>query len=139
MKNNLQRFTAAQQNSYATALSEIKQGRKRSHWMWFIFPQIQGLGFSPMSKLYAIENLREANEYLEHPLLGARLKEISHALLNLESNDAHQIFGDPDDMKLRSSMTLFASIPGAAPVFNAVLDQFFEGEKDRKTLNIIDF
>lgn len=105
--------------------------------MWYIFPQIQGLGFSATSKLYAIRNLQEAQEYLIHPLLGKRLKEITDALINLPSNNAHEIFGSPDDVKLKSSMTLFASLPDADPVFESALKRFFKGEKDAKTLSII--
>ena len=134
---SLQRFIDAQQSDYETALSEIKRGRKQSHWMWYIFPQIQGLGFSATSKLYAIRNLQEAQEYLNHPLLGKRLKEITDALINLPSNNAHEIFGSPDDVKLKSSMTLFASLPDADPVFESALKKFFKGEKDAKTLSII--
>ena len=134
---SLQRFIDAQQSDYETALSEIKRGRKQSHWMWYIFPQIQGLGFSATSKLYAIRNLQEAQAYLNHPLLGKRLKEITDALINLPSNNAHEIFGSPDDVKLRSSMTLFASLPDADPVFESALKKFFKGEKDAKTLSII--
>ena len=134
---SLQRFIDAQQSDYETALSEIKRGRKQSHWMWYIFPQIQGLGFSATSKLYAIKNLKEAQAYLNHPLLGKRLKEITDALINLSSNNAHEIFGSPDDVKLKSSMTLFASLPDADPVFESALKKFFKGEKDAKTLSII--
>ncbi|MGN6266950.1 MAG: DUF1810 domain-containing protein [Ginsengibacter sp.] len=134
---SLQRFIDAQRSDYETALSEIKRGRKQSHWMWYIFPQIQGLGFSATSKLYAIKNLKEAQAYLNHPLLGKRLKEITDALINLPSNNAHEIFGSPDDVKLKSSMTLFASLPGADPVFESALKKFFKGEKDAKTLSII--
>ena len=134
---SLQRFIDAQQSDYETALSEIKRGRKQSHWMWYIFPQIQGLGFSATSKLYAIRNLQEAQEYLNHPLLGKRLKEITDALINLPSTNAHEIFGSPDDVKLKSSMTLFASLPNADPVFESALKKFFKGEKDAKTLSLI--
>jgi uncharacterized protein (DUF1810 family) len=131
--NALQRFLDAQQRDYATALSEIKNGKKRSHWMWYIFPQIAGLGFSETSKFYAIRDITEAKEYLEHPILGLRLVTICQALMAANTNNATAIFGNPDDMKLRSSMTLFASIPGADPVFPAVLDKFFNGAKDKLT------
>ncbi len=136
-ENNLKRFTDAQAASYATALSEIKSGKKRSHWMWYIFPQIQGLGFSETSKFYTIKDLIEADEYLKHPILGSRLIEICNALLALESNNANRILGSPDDMKLQSSMTLFSSLPDAEPVFQSVLEKFFGGEKDNQTLRII--
>jgi len=132
--NDLKRFLDAQQRDYAAALSEIKSGRKRSHWMWYIFPQIGGLGFSEMSKRYAITDLPEAVAYLNHPVLGKRLKEIAGALLELKSNNANQVMGSPDDLKLRSSMTLFAQVPGTEPVFEAVLKKYFQGEKDKATL-----
>jgi uncharacterized protein (DUF1810 family) len=131
---NLQRFIDAQKNVYPLALEEIKNGRKQSHWMWFIFPQIHGLGFSATSKLYAIKDIREAEAFLKHPLLGSRLITISNELLKLNSNDAHTIFGSPDDMKLQSSMTLFSSLKNAGPVFDLVLQKFFKGIKDRNTL-----
>ena len=108
MAADLSRFLKAQERDYAQALREIQSGRKRSHWMWYIFPQIQGLGFSSTAQFYAIENLQEAKDYLAHPVLGARLKEISSALLQLDGLTASEIFGYPDDLKLRSSMTLFA-------------------------------
>lgn len=131
---NLQRFIDAQESVYPLALEEIKNGRKQSHWMWFIFPQIQGLGFSATSKLYAIKDIREAEAFLKHSLLGSRLITISNELLKLNSNDAHTIFGSPDDMKLQSSMTLFSSLKNADPVFDLVLQKFFKGIKDRNTL-----
>jgi uncharacterized protein (DUF1810 family) len=131
---NLQRFIDAQKNVYPLALEEIKNGRKQSHWMWFIFPQIHGLGFSAISKLYAIKDIREAEVFLKHPLLGSRLITISNELLKLSSNDAYTIFGNPDDMKLQSSMTLFSSLKNADPVFDLVLQKFFKGIKDRNTL-----
>jgi uncharacterized protein (DUF1810 family) len=136
--DNLKRFIDAQETTYQIALSEVKNGRKQSHWMWYIFPQIQGLGFSETSKRYAINNLNEAEEYLNHPLLGSRLVRICQALLELESNNANKVFGSPDDAKLKSSMTLFSSVQHADPVFQLVLDKFFNGFKDNKTLQIID-
>ena len=134
---SLQRFIDAQKNDFEIALSEIKSGRKRSHWMWYIFPQIHSLGFSETSKFYSIKSLGEAREYLHHPVLGKRLIEISKALLDLPSDNAHAIFGSPDDVKLKSSMTLFASLPETDPVFESILEKFFYGEKDEKTLAII--
>lgn len=134
---NLQRFIDAQEKVYPIALSEIKNGKKQSHWMWYIFPQIQGLGFSETSKFYAIKNIHEAEKFLNHPVLGNRLIEISNELLNLETNDAHKVFGSPDDLKLHSSMTLFSSLSNTNSVFQKVLDKFFEGIKDEKTLRII--
>jgi len=134
---NLQRFLDAQESDYATALAEIKSGRKRSHWMWYIFPQIQGLGFSETSKYYAIKNLGEARAYLAHPVLGTRLAQISCVLLSLPGNNPTQVFGSPDDMKLKSCMTLFASVPGTVNLFQQVLDKYFTGEKDARTLQLI--
>ncbi|GGG08877.1 DUF1810 domain-containing protein [Pontibacter amylolyticus] len=135
--DSLIRFLDAQSNSYEQALSEIKSGRKRSHWMWFIFPQLQGLGYSETARFYAIKDLEEARLYLQHPVLGPRLIGISKALLALEGKTANQILGNPDDLKLRSSMTLFASVPGADPVFQAVLDKYYRGEADEKTLQLL--
>src|SRR5215471_10293971 len=135
--HNLQRFIDGQRSDYANALSEIKQGRKESHWMWYIFPQVLGLGYTSTSIFYAIKNLEEATAYLHHKVLGTRLLDISNALLDLETNDAHKIFGSPDDMKLRSCMTLFSLVPNADKVFQAVLDKFFNGRKDEKTLQLL--
>jgi uncharacterized protein (DUF1810 family) len=135
---NLQRFLDAQQSGYATALAEIKNGRKHSHWMWYIFPQIRGLGFTETSKYYAIKDIHEASDYLSHPLLGARLNEISNELLKLPDNNPAQVFGSPDDMKLKSCMTLFSSVPGAGNAFQHVLDKYFEGAKDIRTLQLIE-
>ena len=134
---NLQRFIDAQRADYATALAEIKSGRKRSHWMWYIFPQIQGLGFSSTSKFYAITDTDEAIAYLQHPVLGERLIAISKELLKLADHNAANIFGYPDDLKLRSCMTLFAASHGSDPVFDAVLEKFFGGVRDKMTLAII--
>jgi uncharacterized protein (DUF1810 family) len=136
--NDLSRFTEAQKTDYETALAEIRRGRKQSHWMWYIFPQIAGLGFSSTSKLYAIKNLDEAKDYFEHPVLGKRLIEISNALLEIEGKTANQIFGSPDDLKLKSSMTLFGALNETNEVFQKVLDKYFDGAKDEKTLKLID-
>lgn len=133
-KKGLSKFLEAQQNQYSIALTEIKQGRKQTHWMWYIFPQVHGLGLSETSKFYAISNLEQAQKYLKHPILGLRLVEISRALLELPCNDAKKIFGTPDNLKLRSSMTLFSEVPDTAPVFEEVLKKFFGGKKDPKTL-----
>ena len=134
----LERFIKAQNTTYEEALSEIKMGKKRSHWIWFIFPQMKGLGLSHMSQFYGIENIDEAREYLANPVLGTRLVEISEALLNLQENDPAVVMGgSPDDMKLQSSMTLFAAVSDDNSVFHRVLDKFFGGEKDRKTLEIL--
>lgn len=134
---NLDRFLKAQASSYDTALREIHAGHKYGHWIWYIFPQIQGLGFSSTSQYYAIENLEEAKAYLQEPTLRARLLEISEALLGLSSNDPAEVMGYPDDLKLRSSMTLFAEAEPECEVFQKVLDKFFGGRKDPRTLQIL--
>ena len=136
-KYNLERFIDAQEASYEIALSEIKSGIKKSHWMWYIFPQVQGLGFSETSKFYAIKDIGEARAFLEHPVLGERLIRICNELLHLKSGNAHNIFGSPDDLKLQSSMTLFSSL-NINPVFQKVLEKFFSGIRDEKTLKIIE-
>ena len=135
-KQNLERFLKAQELDYETALAEIKAGYKRSHWIWYIFPQIQGLGYSSMSQYYAIRDMEEARAYIEHPILGRRLIEISRALLQLLSNDAGDVMGYPDNMKLKSCMTLF-SLAGDNDIFQKVLDKFFDGEKDKATIDIL--
>lgn len=132
----LERFIKAQETDYPIALAEIRNGRKRSHWMWYIFPQYKGLGFSSTSQYYAIQNKKEAEEYLAHPVLGKRLLEISEVLLELESNDASKVMGYPDDMKLRSSMTLFYLVSDNE-VFKKVLDKFFDGKIDTKTEKLL--
>ncbi len=137
-ENNLQRFVKAQEADYPIALAEIKRGRKQSHWMWYIFPQVQGLGYSETSRFYAIKNLQEAEAYVKHPVLGKRLIEICEALLLLTSNNATAIFGNPDDLKLKSSMTLFSRVNNSSPVFQRVLDKFFHGTPDLKTQQILD-
>lgn len=133
----LNRFLKAQESSYTSALNEIKSGKKLSHWMWFIFPQIAGLGRSEIARHYAIADAKEAISYLAHPVLGQRLVEISRELLNLTTSNATEVFGTPDDLKLRSSMTLFASLPAADPVFKQVLNKFYEGKPDEKTLALL--
>lgn len=133
----LERFKKAQKGDYEIALNEIRSGRKRSHWMWYIFPQLAGLGMTETSRLYAIKDIREATDYLLDDELGSRLINICKALLALDNHDPHAIFGSPDDMKLRSSMTLFAAVPGASPVFGQVLDKFYKGEQDERTLQIL--
>lgn len=138
MEQDLNRFIKAQENSYEEALSEIRSGRKRSHWMWYIFPQFKGLGFSETSKYYSIKDLDEAKRYLNHPILGERLKLITKELLALNENNANKVFGSPDDLKLKSSMTLFAAINTSEEnIFNAVLDKYFNGQTDNKTLTLI--
>ena len=132
---DLRRFEAAQDDggTYAAALAELRAGRKTSHWMWFVFPQIAGLGRSPMARRYAISSLDEARAYLEHPVLGPRLAEASEALLAHDGRSARDILGDIDATKLRSSMTLFARAAPDTPVFRQVLDRFFGGRPDEAT------
>jgi uncharacterized protein (DUF1810 family) len=131
------RFIEAQALHYEIALAEINGGRKRSHWMWYIFPQIKGLGFSSTSQQYAIRDLKEAQAYLRHPVLGPRLVQISEALLELQGSNANLIFGSPDDLKLKSSMTLFAAAPDTDPVFQQVLHKYFQGKTDPHTLTLL--
>lgn len=134
---DLSRFLEAQKTAYDTALREIWAGRKRSHWMWYIFPQIQGLGYSAMAWHYAIRDLGEAREYLQHPVLGRHLIEISEALLALDESDPRRVMGSPDDLKLRSCMTLFQCAAPDQPVFGKVLDKFYGGQPDGRTLEIL--
>ncbi|MEZ0542931.1 DUF1810 domain-containing protein [Fibrella arboris] len=134
---NLNRFVDAQASNYTQALAEIRNGQKRSHWMWYVFPQIAGLGFSRTAAFYAVSNLQEASDYLNHPVLGPRLVEIATAMLNVEGKTATQILGSPDDVKLRSSMTLFSLVPNAAPIFQAVLDKYYGGVQDSKTMDLL--
>lgn len=133
----LSRFLSAQQGVYARALTEIKEGAKRSHWMWFVFPQIDGLGSSPTSKRYAIRGKTEARAYLSHPVLGKRLRECAAALLAVNGRTASQIFGYPDDLKLKSSMTLFATVSDDDPVFARVLERYYGGDRDAATLGLL--
>ena len=133
-QQDLSRFHEAHRLSYAAALEEIRGGRKRTHWMWYIFPQIRGLGRSPTAEYYAIRDRAEAEAFLRDPVLGGHLTEISLALLDLEDNDAAMVFDFPDNLKLRSSMTLFAAVAGESSVFQRVLDKFFFGEPDARTL-----
>ena len=134
----LSRFLEAQQSVYPTALAEIKAGEKRTHWMWFIFPQLTGMGSSDMSRRYAIQGLDEAQVYLRHPLLGERLRECANALLSLRGHSATQIFGFPDDAKLCSSMTLFALAAGSASEFDQVLERYFKEKRDERTLALLE-
>ena len=134
---DLERFVRAQRDGYERALSEIVTGRKRSHWMWYIFPQFEGLGFSATSQHYAIKSIAEAEAYLRHPVLGPRLLECGRATVSLEGRSALEVFGSPDDMKLRSSATLFASVSPAGSVFDQLLDKYFGGERDEKTLALL--
>ncbi|HET7086521.1 MAG TPA: DUF1810 domain-containing protein [Rhizomicrobium sp.] len=134
---NLERFVEAQARVYARALAELKAGKKQSHWMWFIFPQIAGLGHSAMAQMYAIQDLAEARTYLAHPLLGARLRECCQAVLEVEGKSAHTIFGSPDDLKFRSCLTLFAQAAPDEPLFRDLLQKYFGGKADAATLELL--
>lgn len=131
---DLGRFVEAQTAAYDTALAELKRGRKASHWMWFVFPQIAGLSHSPTARFYAIADLDEAHAYLAHPVLGPRLIAAVEAILALPGQDAHAVFGSPDDLKLRSSLTLFQAAALDEPRFQRALDKFFAGAPDPLTL-----
>jgi uncharacterized protein (DUF1810 family) len=135
--HHLARFVSAQAEDYTTALAEISAGQKHSHWMWYIFPQFAGLGLSPISQQYAIRSLAEARAYLAHPLLGPRLIRCCVAALATEGRSATDIFGSPDDLKLRSSATLFAAVSRPNSVFHQLLDKYFNGNPDPRTLNLI--
>lgn len=136
--NDLNRFVDAQAATYAVALAELRRGRKESHWMWFVFPQIAGLGSSPTARFYAIADLAEARAYLDHPLLGARLREAVAAINALPGDDAHAVFGSPDDLKLRSCLTLFRAAAPDEPAFGAALDKYCGGTPDPRTLERLD-
>ena len=135
--HNLTRFVRAQESDYARALSEIRSGRKRTHWIWYVFPQIAGLGLSQMSRQYAIADAAEARAYLSHPILGPRLLECAEAALRIDGRTAFEIFGSPDEMKLRSCATLFACVSPPGSVFHRVLDKYFQGEPDASTLRLL--
>ena len=135
---DLNRFTSAQKSIYGSVLSELRSGQKRTHWMWYIFPQIDGLGHSTTSIFYAIKSIEEARQYLNHPVLGVRLFECAEAVLAIEGRSISQIFGYPDDLKLKSSMTLFAYITDPRSVFVRILDKYFHGERDFKTLDLLE-
>lgn len=136
--HTLHRFVEAQQRDYDRALAEIRAGQKRSHWMWYIFPQFAGLGLSPIAQHYAIRSSDEARAYLAHPLLGRRLRECAEAALAVEGKTAREIFGHPDDLKLRSSATLFSAVAGTESVFERLLDHFFDGRPDERTLRLLE-
>ena len=135
--NELQKFVTAQERDYSTALREIRNGRKRSHWMWYIFPQIQGLGMSPTAEYYGIKDLEQAKDYMEHPVLGPNLIEISEALLALNASNPTAVMGYPDDLKLCSCMTLFELAAPEQKVFGDVIDKYFGGRRDSLTLRIL--
>lgn len=134
---DLDRFVSAQDPVYPQVLAELRTGRKRTHWIWFVFPQIAGLGFSSTSVHYSIRSLAEARAYLQHPLLGPRLNECAEAVLAVQGRTAQQIMPYPDDLKLRSSMTLFERAAGPGSVFSRVLDRYYQGRRDERTLELL--
>ncbi|MCV9998994.1 DUF1810 domain-containing protein [Pararhizobium sp. YC-54] len=134
---HLSRFVEAQEAVYETALRELEHGRKQSHWMWFIFPQLAGLGHSPIALQFGISGLDEAHAYLAHPLLGVRLVKCTRAINAVRNRTAHQIFGSPDDLKLRSSMTLFRETANDPEPFRTAIERYFGGEADARTLEIL--
>ena len=134
---DLERFISAQDPVYSTVVSELRNGTKASHWMWFIFPQIDGLGSSPTARQYAIRSLDEADAYLAHPILGSRLIECTELVNVVEGKSLRQIFGSPDDMKFHSSVTLFSLIEPRRSTFERALDKYFDGELDERTIAII--
>lgn len=129
----LQRFVDAQAPVFDAVCAELSAGRKTSHWMWFVFPQLRALGRSPTALFYGLASAAQARAYWQHPLLGPRLKHCAQLVLGTQGKSAHEIFGTPDDLKLRSCMTLFAAVAGEEPVFNRVLERFYEGQPDEKT------
>ncbi|MBM4220419.1 MAG: DUF1810 domain-containing protein [Gammaproteobacteria bacterium] len=135
--HDLNRFVKAQAEHYDQALSEVRAGRKRSHWMWYVFPQFDGLGFSPTAQRYAIKSIAEAKAYLRHPLLGPRLVECCEAVVDVNGRSAYDIFGSPDDLKLRSCATLFARVSGPGSVFEKLLRKYFESMPDERTLQLV--
>ena len=134
---DLSRYIDAQEGVYGSALAELRKGKKQGHWMWFIFPQIAGLGRSVMSRRYAIASLDEARAYLKHKVLGPRLEECCRAIMELQGKSAREIFGETDEMKLRSSATLFAEASGPGSVFHEILQKYFNGERDSKSLDLL--
>jgi uncharacterized protein (DUF1810 family) len=135
--HDLNRFVRAQEQDYARALAEIRSGRKRTHWMWYIFPQLDGLGFSATARRYAIRSLDEARAYLEHPVLGPRLVECAEAVLAVQGRSVREIFGTPDDLKLRSCATLFAEVSAEGSVFHRLIQVYFGGAPDGRTLTLL--
>jgi uncharacterized protein (DUF1810 family) len=135
--HHLDRFVAAQAETFESALAELKRGRKTSHWMWFVFPQIAGLGLSEMSRRYAVASRDEARAYLDHPLLGPRLIAGVEAVTAVEGRSAHQIFGAPDDQKFQSCLTLFEQVASVPEVFAAALDKYYDGRRDARTLRAL--
>jgi len=136
--HDLQRFVEAQESVIGTVKRELRSGQKRSHWMWFVFPQIAGLGRSEMAQRFAIASRAEADAYLRHPTLGARLRECTAIVDDLEGRSANDIFGSPDDLKFRSSMTLFETVADDPTPFATALERYYDGDRDQKTLDLLD-
>ncbi len=134
---NLNRFVEAQADVYDEVLQELLIGQKQSHWMWFVFPQLKGLGHSPTASFYGIASLAEAREYLSHPLLGARLLECTQLVLDIEGRSAYEIFSSPDDFKFRSCMTLFQACEGHSQFFGAALREYYDNQPDERTLQLL--
>ena len=134
---DLNRFVRAQEDDYERALSEITSGQKRTHWMWYIFPQLDGLALSPTAKRYAIKSVAEARAYLEHPILGPRLLTCAEAAVGVEGRSAAEIFGSPDDLKLKSCATLFSCVAPPGSVFDRLLEKYYRGERDGRTLELL--
>jgi uncharacterized protein (DUF1810 family) len=134
---DLRRFVEAQTAVYPAVVDELRAGRKRSHWMWFVFPQLRGLGVSPTAQHFGLTSAAEAVAYAAHPLLGVRLRECTDLVLAIENRSAHEIFGSPDDLKLRSSMTLFSVAVPDEQRFAAVLEKYYKGEPDSRTLTLL--
>jgi len=134
----LDRFVQAQNTVWATVLTELEAGEKRTHWMWCVFPQMKGLGKSPTAQQFAIRSLDESRSYLKHPVLGSRIRQVCEVILGLDGMSANDIFGWPDELKLHSSMTLFAEVAEADSLFGAVLRKYFDGEKDIRTLELLE-
>jgi uncharacterized protein (DUF1810 family) len=134
---DLNRFVRAQENDYERALSEITSGQKRTHWMWYVFPQLDGLAFSPTAKRYAIKSIEEARAYLEHPILGPRLLNCAEAVVAVEGRSATEIFGSPDDLKLKSCATLFSCVTSPGSVFDRLLEKYYAGVRDGRTLELL--
>ena len=135
---DLNRFLSAQEGVYERALAELKDGQKRTHWMWYIFPQIDGLGYSPTAKRYSIKSMEEARQYLDDTVLGKRLLECTEAVIALKGGSVSEIFGYPDDLKFKSSMNLFEKIAGTGSVFSSALDKYCHGERDAATLRLLE-
>jgi len=136
---NLERFITAQAPVYAQALAELRAGQKQTHWMWFVFPQMMGLGQSSASRAYGIQSLNEARSYLAHPVLGTRLRECCQAVMNVRGKSAHDIFGTPDDVKFRSSLTMFTEAAPQELMFFNLLEKYFDGEPDEATLELLTY